>query len=190
MKKKAIIFTAPSGAGKTTIVRHLIKTFPQLAFSVSATTRPPRNGEINGKDYYFLSEDEFKEKIAQQQFLEWEEVYPGRFYGTLLNEIERLYQSGKVVVFDVDVKGAWNIKNKLGPQALSVFVKAPSIDILIDRLKARLTENSDELQKRIDRMYYEMTFEERFDKVLINDSLQETFRCAEKLVRSFLDSSR
>jgi guanylate kinase len=189
MKGKVIIITAPSGAGKTTVVKHLLKTFPELAFSVSATTRSKREGETDGKDYYFLSEENFKSKIAASEFLEWEEVYAGRFYGTLLSEVERLNNAGKTVVFDVDVKGAVNIKNKFGKKALSVFVKAPTFEILVERLKSRSTESEAELQKRIERMQYEMTFEDKFDRTLINDKLEETLIRAETLTKNFLNTA-
>jgi guanylate kinase len=189
MKGKVIIITAPSGAGKTTVVKHLLKTFPELAFSVSATTRNIRAGETDGKDYYFLSETDFKNKIATNEFLEWEEVYAGRFYGTLLSEVERLNNEGKTVVFDVDVKGALNIKNKFGKKALAVFVKAPTFEILVERLKSRSTETEAELQKRIERMQYELTFENQFDTTLINDKLEETLKRAEILTLNFLNNA-
>jgi len=189
MNGKVIIITAPSGAGKTTVVKHLLKTFPELAFSVSATTRSKREGETDGKDYYFLSEADFKNKIAAGEFLEWEEVYAGRFYGTLFSDVEKLNSEGKTVVFDVDVKGAVNIKNKYGNNALAVFVKAPTFEILVERLKARSTESEAELQKRMERMQYELTFESRFDTTLINDKLEQTLIRAETLVRNFLNTA-
>jgi guanylate kinase len=190
MKGKVIIITAPSGAGKTTVVKHLLKSFPQLAFSVSATTRPIREGEVDGRDYYFLSETDFKNKITANEFLEWEEVYAGRFYGTLLSEVKRLNDEGKTVVFDVDVKGALNIKNKFVNNALAVFVKTPSTEILIERLKNRSTESEAELQKRIERMQYELTFENNFDFTLINDKLEETLKRAQTLTENFLNTEK
>jgi guanylate kinase len=188
MSGKAVIITAPSGAGKTTIVRHLLQTYPQLAFSVSATTRPKRPEEVHGRDYYFLSENTFKSKIANNEFLEWEEVYEGCFYGTLASEVERLNNEGKTVIFDVDVKGALRLKEKFGNQALSIFIKAPSFQVMVERLKSRATENEAELQKRIERMQYEMTFENRFDVTIINDKLDKTLQDAENIIGNFLNN--
>lgn len=186
---KLIVFAAPSGAGKTTIVKHLLQKFSgKLAFSVSATTRPIREGETDGKDYYFISENDFRNKIAEEAFLEFEEVYSGKFYGTLYSEIDRLTNDGKAVLFDIDVVGATNIKRKYGSHALLVFVKPPSKETLIARLTSRATETDEEIQKRISKMEYELGFESQFDVVLINDKLETAFIDAENIVSEFLNT--
>jgi len=187
---KMIIITAPSGAGKTTIVRHLLKKYENLAFSVSATTRPPRKGEKDGKDYYFLSEKKFKKKIEKEKFAEWEEVYPGKFYGTLKKEIKRIWKEGKHIVFDIEVKGATNIKNFYGDKALAIFVKAPSIEELMRRLENRDTENVASIKERITRAKQEMTYENNFDKVLVNDDLEIALAEAEQMVEDFIKKSK
>ena len=178
-----IIFTAPSGAGKTTIVRHLLKRYPQLAFSISATTRAKRSGEVDGKDYYFLSHDAFRQKVADDAFVEWEEVYPGQYYGTLKSEVERLWALDKVIIFDIDVKGAARIKEYY-PQALAVFVQPPSPAVLRNRLEARGTETEATLKKRMARFAEELRYVLSFDTILINDYLPDTLLCAEQLVES------
>ncbi len=185
---KLVIFTAPSGAGKTTIVRHLLGKYDQLAFSVSATTRERRPHEEDGKDYYFLSREDFEAKVAAGDFLEWEEVYEGQYYGTLRSEIDRLWQLGKCIIFDIEVKGATNIKNAYPDQSLAVFVKPPSPEILFERLRARKTETEASLQKRIRRASEELTYENRFDAVLLNDILEETLYNAERLIEEYLRS--
>ncbi len=183
---KAIIFSAPSGSGKTTIVHHLLEVFPFLAFSVSATTRPRRKErEVDGRDYYFLSPKEFREKIRHDEFIEWEEVYEGYYYGTLKSEIERLWRNKKVVIFDVDVVGGRNLKKYFGSQALSVFVKVPSMDDLYERLKHRNTESEEVIKKRLEKAKYEMSFAGEFDKILVSRRLEETLANAEKLVLDF-----
>ena len=166
---KLIIFTAPSGAGKTTIVRHLLKKYDALAFSVSATSRKKRAHEIHGKDYYFLTLDEWHQKIAEGDFLEWEEVYTDQYYGTLKSEITRLREAGKFVVFDIDVKGAMNLKQTYGDDAVVIFVKPPSPDVLFQRLRDRQTEDEASLRKRINRAAEELTYELKCDTVLLND---------------------
>ncbi len=186
-KGKLLIFSAPSGSGKTTLVHYLMKQFPELAFSVSATSRPPRPGEQDGKDYFFMTQDEFKQKIANHEFVEWEEVYENQFYGSLKSEVERLRNEGKTVVFDVDVKGGLNIKKQFGDEALAIFVKPPSLEILEKRLRARSTEDETSLKKRISRAGYEMEFEPQFDVVIVNDKLEEAQKQSVKLVRSFLN---
>jgi guanylate kinase len=186
---KLIIFTAPSGAGKTTLVKHLLKVRNDLAFSISACTRSQRYGEVNGLDYYFLSVEEFEEKIEQNAFLEWEEVYEGQYYGTLRSEVERLWQLGRHVIFDIDVKGAWNIKKQFGERCLTVFVKPPSPEELIERLANRKTEDEQSLKRRIQRAKEEFTYERRFDITLINDDLQQACQQAEELVEKFLSGS-
>ena len=184
---KMIIITAPSGAGKTTIVRHLLKTFDELSFSVSATTRPPRKGEVDGKDYYFLSEKKFKKKIEKEKFVEWEEVYPGKYYGTLKKEVKRIWKKGKHIVFDIEVKGATNIKNYFGDKALAVFIKPPSMKELMRRLENRDTENSTTIKVRMARAKLEMTYEHNFDKVLVNDDLEIALKEAEEMIAEFIN---
>ncbi len=186
---KLIIFSAPSGSGKTTIVRHLLDTFPDsLSFSVSACTRLPRSYETNGKDYYFLSSEQFKQHIVNGDFAEWEEVYAGNYYGTLKSEIQRIWDSGKTVIFDVDVKGGLKLKEGYGDQALAVFVKVNSAEEIQKRLNSRQTETPETLATRLGKIQYEMSFEKEFDYVLINDDLQATFTEAESLISSFLQS--
>ncbi|MDX2002263.1 MAG: guanylate kinase [Chitinophagales bacterium] len=184
---KVIVFTSPSGAGKTTIVRHLLSYYEKLAFSISATTRKQREGEINGVHYFFLSEAEFLHRLKENEFLEWEEVYEGIYYGTLRTEIDRLHKLGKIVVLDIDVKGALNIKKDYGKNALCVFVKPPSFEILIERLKNRGTEDDEELQKRIERMEFELKHEYEFDAVIVNDVLSNALTEAEKVVEAFIN---
>jgi guanylate kinase len=183
---KVIIFTAPSGAGKTTVVRHLLKHFDFLSFSISATTRPRRSHEINGVDYYFMDGTEFQNNIDTGSFLEWEEVYPGKFYGTLVSEVSRIWADDKHILFDVDVKGATAIKRYFGENALAVFIKPPSLQILLSRLKTRGTESHESLKQRIERIKNELTFENRFDKILVNDILEVTLKEAEMIVEDFI----
>lgn len=183
---KLIIFTAPSGAGKTTIVRHLLKKRNDLAFSISACTREQRYGEVNGLDYYFMTPQEFRRKIEEDAFLEWEEVYEGQYYGTLQQEVERLLDMGRNVVLDVDVKGAWSIKKRYGDRALTVFVKPPSPEVLFERLRNRKTEDLESLRRRIERAKEELTYERRFDVSLLNDELDRTLLQAETLVDDFI----
>jgi guanylate kinase len=185
---KAIIFSAPSGSGKTTIVKHLLKSNPQLGFSISACTRDKRGREEqNGKDYYFLTPEEFKSKIDQGAFVEWEEVYEGNFYGTLKEEIQRIWDEGKTVIFDVDVKGGLHLKEYFGDNALAIFVKVPSLDILTNRLRDRGTESEESLSRRLYKAKFEMSFEEQFDVSLVNDDIEKSFLEAEALVNGFLN---
>ena len=186
MSGKALIFSAPSGAGKTTIVQHLLTRFPELQFSISATTRPIRHYEVADKDYYFISIDEFNRMRENKEMLEWEEVYDGVFYATLLREVERIWEQGGTVVFDVDVQGGIRLKKKLGEQALSVFVRTKDTNVLKERLEKRGTENSRTLEERIDKANHEMTFESQFDKVLVNDELKSALSEAELMVRAFI----
>lgn len=186
---KLIVFAAPSGAGKTTIVRHLMRQFPQLSFSISATTRQPRPGEEEGKDYYFLSAADFREKIKYEEFVEWEEVYKDQYYGTLRDEIARLWAEKRHITFDIDVKGALNIKKAFPKETLTVFVKAPSIEALYERLRARNTESEEQLQKRMNRTLEESSYAPHFDRILVNDDLQEAFKEAEIMVRDFIEES-
>jgi len=183
---KMLVFTAPSGAGKTTIVRHLLKSYEKLDFSVSATNRKKREKEIEGRDYYFLDTAAFKSKIADEEFVEWEEVYDNQFYGTLKSEIDRLWALGKHIVFDIDVRGATNIKKLYQDQCLAIFIKPPSINVLINRLKKRDTETVESLNKRITRVKREMLYEQTFDKVLVNDLLEVSLKEAELIVEDFL----
>lgn len=186
---KAIIFSAPSGSGKTTIVKHLLQVNPKLGFSISACTRDKRGrNEENGKDYYFLTPEEFKKKIDNAEFIEWEEVYAGNFYGTLKSEVERIWREGRHVIFDVDVKGGLHLKEYFGEKALAVFVKVPSIEALKERLTDRQTETENSLSQRIFKAKFEMTFEDKFDVTLVNEDLEESLKKAEKLVDNFLAS--
>lgn len=186
---KAIIFSAPSGSGKTTIVKHLLQVNPKLGFSISACTRDKRGrNEENGKDYYFLTPQDFKEKIDNDEFIEWEEVYAGNFYGTMKSEVERIWNEGRHVIFDVDVKGGLHLKEYFGDKALAVFVKVPSIDELKDRLMDRQTESESSLSQRVFKAKFEMTFEDQFDVTLVNENLEESLKKAEDLVNDFLNS--
>ncbi len=188
MQGKLLILSAPSGSGKTTIVKHLLKVLPNLEFSISACSRPKRNGEVDGKDYYFLSVDEFKRRISNNEFVEWEEVYAGSFYGTLKSEIERIWAKNNIVVFDVDVKGGINLKKQFGSCALSIFVKPPSIEALKLRLESRGTEDLESLNKRIGKAAEEMTYSNQFDKILVNDCLDISSKEAEDVVKAFINS--
>ena len=185
--KRVIIFTAPSGAGKTTLVRHLLQKNANLRFSVSATTRTKRTKEIEGRDYHFLDNNTFQTKIDNNEFIEWEEVYEGCRYGTLKSEVDRIWESGKQVIFDVDVKGATNIKKYYGDKALAVFVKPPSLNTLIERLTNRKTETPETLQKRIARATMELKYENTFDYVVLNDDLDTAKKEAVKVVNDFLE---
>lgn len=186
MSGKAIIFSAPSGSGKTTLVKYLLDNNPDLGFSVSASTRDRRGrSEQEGKDYYFLSPEEFKRKINKNEFVEWEEVYAGNFYGTLKSEIQRIWSAGKNVVFDVDVKGGINLKKYFGDKALSVFVKVPSLDVLAERLKDRGSESEEDLSRRLFKVKFEMAFEDKFDVVLVNDNLEDSKKRAQQLYDDF-----
>ena len=184
---KAIIFSAPSGAGKTTIVRHLMGLDDlRLSFSVSATTRQMRDYEVDGKDYYFITPEEFLARAKKGEFIEWEEVYTNQYYGTLYSEVERIWNSGGHVIFDLDVVGGLNIKKILGDKALSIFVKAPSVEVLEERLRKRSTESPDKIEQRVSKAHQEMAFEPRFDQVIVNDELEKALQEAEVCVRQFL----
>jgi guanylate kinase len=186
---KLVILSAPSGAGKTTIMQHLLEKFPgHLEFSVSATSRPMRKDEAEGVDYYFISVDEFKKRIANDEFIEWEEVYKDNFYGTLKKEIERIWRLGKHVIFDVDVKGGINLKKQFGEKALAIFVMPPSIQHLEDRLKKRETETPESIARRIGKAAEELKTAPHFDKQLLNADLSTAFANAEILVTEFLNS--
>ncbi len=183
---KMVIFSAPSGAGKTTIVKHLLSLGLNFAFSISATTRKPRGVEIDGKDYYFLTPEAFQSKIKNHEFLEWEEVYPGCFYGTLKSEVERILQAGGHILFDIDVVGGSNIKKQYGDKALAVFIQAPSIEELRNRLLNRSTDHPEIIQERIAKAEFEMSFVNLFDIVIINDKLEDALLEAETNVNRFL----
>ncbi len=186
MAGKALIFSAPSGSGKTTLVHYLLEHNPSLGFSISASTRDRRGRtEQDGKDYHFLSPEEFKKKIDRDEFVEWEEVYAGNFYGTLKSEIERIWKDGKDVVFDVDVKGGINLKKYFGDKALAIFVKVPSLEILEQRLRKRSTESADSLSQRLYKAKFEWEFQDKFDVVLVNEDLDRSCKEAQRLYDNF-----
>ena len=180
---KLIVFSAPSGSGKTTIVRALLENSAlNMDFSISATSRAPRGKEVHGKDYYFLSREAFEKAIKDEEFLEWEEVYPGQYYGTLKSEVDRLRDQGKNVVFDIDVKGGMSIKKAFGNEVLAIFVQPPSVEVLAERLKGRGTESEDKIKLRLDKAQQELAFASSFDHVLINDELTLAIEQAEALI--------
>lgn len=186
-KGKAIIFSAPSGSGKTTIVKHLLSQFSELQFSISASTRDRRGRtEEHGKDYYFLTPEEFQKHITNDDFIEWEEVYEGNFYGTLKSEIERIWSEGKHVIFDVDVKGGLSLKKYFGEDALGVFVKVPNLETLSERLRDRGTEDEASFSRRLYKAKFEMGFADQFDVTLVNENLDTAFSDAENLVSKFI----
>ena len=185
---KLIVFSAPSGSGKTTLVNHLLNQDLQLGFSISATSRKPRGKEENGKDYYFLSNHAFHQKIAEDAFIEYEEVYNGSFYGTLKSEISRVWESGKHVIFDIDVKGGLNIKAQYPDRTFAVFVKPPSIEELEKRLRNRATESKAKIKQRLNKSSSELKFSKDFDVILINDDLEKAKLEVERLVKKFLNS--
>ncbi len=189
MKGKLIIFSAPSGSGKTTIVRYLLTKKLNLEFSISACSRQKRENEVHGRDYYFISPEDFKIKINKNEFLEWEEVYPDHYYGTLKTEVERIRNKGNHVLFDIDVMGGLNIKQQFGDDALAVFVQPPSIEELEIRLNKRNTDKADKISKRIEKAAHELSFAHRFDKILINDHLEKSLLEAEILVNTFLNQT-
>ncbi|MEO8766434.1 MAG: guanylate kinase [Ginsengibacter sp.] len=185
---KLILITAPSGSGKTSIVNHLLKKYPQLTFSVSATTRKPRGNEKEGVDYYFISEGEFKEKIHGKEFLEWEMVYEGKYYGTLKSEIERIWSQKKVPVLDIDVQGAIHVQQQYPVNTMSLFIQAPSLEELRSRLKSRGSETEESLQARLSKSSFEMTFKNYFENVIINKDFKVACLEADKIIGIFLDS--
>lgn len=186
-ERKLLLFCGPSGSGKTTIVHHLLDTDPRLAFSVSATTRNKREKETHGKDYYFIPVDEFLKKIEKDEFIEWEEVYVGGYYGTLRSEIEKIWATGKIPIFDVDVEGGLQIKKKFGNELLAVFVRPPSVEELHERLKARNSETPESFKARTTKAEHELTYAFRFDKVIVNDDLKFALKEARIMVNDFLE---
>lgn len=184
---KLIIFSAPSGAGKTTIVKHLLKKFPSLSFSISATTRELRGDEKNEKDYYFISKEDFLHKVAHQEFVEFEEVYNGTFYGTLRSEIERIWEADKHVIFDIDVEGGLRLKRKYEDDALAIFVQPPSLEVLKERLSGRGTDSAEKLAERFTKAEKELSYADKFDVILKNYELDTACAEAERLVSAFIE---
>lgn len=185
---KLIVITAPSGAGKTSITRYLLKTFPaQLAFSVSAATRQARSYEQNGKDYYFISTEEFRHRIQHDEFAEWEMVYEGKYYGTLKSELQRIWNDNKIPLLDIDVKGAIHVQQQYRDNCLSLFIQPPSIDELKKRLESRGTESAESLQARLNKSAYELSFHDQFDRIIINDDLDKACREAEQIIKAFFE---
>ncbi|BDX38965.1 guanylate kinase [Tenuifilaceae bacterium CYCD] len=188
MEGKLFIFSAPSGAGKTTIVKHLLSKYKMLEFSVSACSRAPRNGEVDGADYHFLSVDDFRRRIANDEFVEWEEVYPGSYYGTLWSEVRRIWDRGYHVMFDVDVKGGLNLKKKFPKNSLAVFVMPPSVDELRMRLVKRGSETEESINVRVGKALEEMKFSDQFDLIIVNKQVETAFFEAEKAIESFINT--
>jgi guanylate kinase len=188
--QKIIIITAPSGAGKTSITHHLLNTMPQLSFSVSATTRKRRDDEKEGRDYYFISEEEFRRKIQKNEFLEWEMVYEGKYYGTLKSELQRIWKLKKTPLLDIDVKGAIHVQQQYPKSTLTIFVEPPSIEELKKRLMSRGTETEESLQARVNKASYEVSFQHSFNKAIVNDQLDRACKEAGEIVKQFLDGDR
>lgn len=186
MAGKVLIFSAPSGSGKSTIVNHILGLHPEIEFSVSATSRPPRGAERDGVEYLFYSADTFRALVQEQKFVEYEEVYPDRFYGTLKSEVNRIWAKGHVIIFDVDVKGGVSLKKYFGDAALSVFIQAPSVEELRRRLLSRATDTAEAIETRVAKAAEEMTYAHRFDRILVNDELEKAYRQAEDMVNHFL----
>ena len=186
IQNKIIVITAPSGSGKTSITRHLMQNFPQLSFSISAATRKARGSEENGKDYYFISETDFKQKIQHNEFAEWEMVYEGKYYGTLKSELQRIWDDQKIPVLDIDVKGAIHVKQQYPDSCITLFIEPPSVGELKNRLEGRGTETPESLAARISKASYELSFKEQFDKSILNDDLQEACSDATLIISDFL----
>ena len=185
MKRKVIIFSAPSGSGKSTVVNHLLSKCPILELSISATSRPPRGTEKDGVEYYFLTNEEFERRIANDEFVEYEQVYKGRYYGTLKTELERIWGAGHIIAFDVDVKGGVNLKRIFGDDALAVFIQAPSVEVLRERLVNRGTDTPEAIEERVAKAQEEMTYAPKFDYVLVNDKLDDCLKEAEGLLDKY-----
>jgi guanylate kinase len=184
---KLIIITAPSGAGKTSVTKYLLEKIPQIGFSVSATTRKPRSNETDGVDYYFISQEQFHEKIQQNDFIEWEMVYEGKYYGTFRSELERIWNENKLPLLDIDVKGAIHVLEQFDEKCLTIFIEPPSIEELKRRLQSRGTESLESLQTRLNKAVFELSFKQQFNKIIINDDLQQACLEAEATVKAFLD---
>ncbi len=185
---KIILITAPSGSGKTSVVNHLMKRFPSLAFSVSATTRTPRKNEKSGQDYYFITEEEFRDKIQKKEFLEWEMVYEGKYYGTLKSEMERIWKENKIPVLDIDVQGAIHVQQQYPVNTIAIFIQAPSAEELKRRLKNRGSETEESLQARLNKSNYEMTFKKHFENIITNENFQTACKEADQIVGDFLNN--
>ena len=185
---KIVIITAPSGSGKTSITRHLMKVYPQLAFSISAATRQARGVEKDGVDYYFISEDDFKQKIQQNEFVEWEMVYEGKYYGTLKAELERIWKEDRIPVLDIDVKGAIHVKQQFPESCITLFIEPPSVNELQKRLESRGTESAESLAARINKAAYEISFKDHFDKQIVNDDLEKACTEATSIIAEFIKS--
>jgi guanylate kinase len=188
MSGKMIVISAPSGSGKTTIVKQILASNLNIAFSVSACSRAPRQGETNGKDYYFLSPERFRQKIAGGEFIEWEEVYPGNYYGTLRSEVDRIWSRGQHVIFDVDVMGGLNIKRQYGTKCLAIFIKAPSVVELERRLRLRGTDDQPTISQRVEKAAFETTFAQQFDATVINKDLVVAVEETRRLILDFINS--
>lgn len=188
MKEKAIIVSAPSGAGKTTIVKHMLSVFPQLAFSVSACSRERRGKEVEGDDYYFITADQFRDKISKEEFIEWQEVYPGSYYGTLKSEMNRIWSEGKTPIFDVDVAGGINLKKYFGDSGLAIFIQPPSLQELENRLRHRGTESEENIQTRLNKVEKELTYAGQYDRIIVNDEISSASSKATELITIFLTS--
>ncbi len=187
-KGKLIIFSAPSGSGKTTLAKYVLSSIENIIFSISACSRKPREGEKNGVEYYFLSVEDFKRKIAENAFVEWEEVYHNHFYGTLFSEVEKSRNQGNHVLFDVDVIGGLNIKKKYRDEALAIFVKPPSVDVLTERLYSRSSDSAEAIKTRIEKAEHELSFQDQFDVIVVNDKLEKAKRQTLKVVHDFINS--
>ena len=185
--RKVVIFSAPSGSGKSTVVNHILKLHPELEFSISPASRAPRGTEQNGVEYYFMTADAFRRRIAADEFVEYEEVYAGSYYGTLKSEVERIWNKGNAIIFDVDVKGGVSLKKYFGDRALSIFIQAPSVQVLRERLVGRGTDSAEAIERRVAKAAEEMTYADKFDRILINDDLSKAYADAEQMVGDFLD---
>ena len=183
---KLIIFSAPSGSGKTTIVKELLKVFPQFEFSISATSRAPRGTEQNGVDYFFLTQEEFRQKVSEDAFVEWEEVYNGTCYGTLKSEMERIWSKGNIIIFDVDVMGGINLKKIFGEVACSIFIMPPSVEVLRERLIGRATDSMETIEKRVAKAEFEISKAQKFDHVIVNDILSEAVEQTKQVISGFI----